>query len=56
VKPENPTQLEQLFPTFNKNIIGIDQDFTSPYGQQQIIYGLAASSRLYRPIEEKIDG
>jgi len=49
------TQLEQYFNQFRKNIIGIDQEFVSPYGKQKIIYtDWTASGRLYRPIEEKI--
>jgi selenocysteine lyase/cysteine desulfurase len=49
------TQLEQYFQQFRNNIIGIDQDFESPYGQQKIIYtDWTASGRLYRPIEEKL--
>ena len=52
---DTPTQLEQYFQQFRKNIIGIDQDFLSPYGPQQIIYtDWTASGRLYRPIEEKL--
>lgn len=52
---EMPTQLEQYFQQFRKNIIGIDQDFFSPYGKQKIIYtDWTASGRLYRPIEEKM--
>jgi len=35
---EMPTQLEQYFQQFRKNIIGIDQEFVSPYGKQKIIY------------------
>jgi hypothetical protein len=35
---ENLTQLEQYFQQFRKNIIGINQDFNSPYGQKQIVY------------------
>jgi len=50
-----PTQLEQYFQQFRKNIIGIDQEFVSPYGKQKIIYtDWTASGRLYRPIEEKM--
>ena len=50
-----PTQLEQYFQQFRKNIIGIDQDFLSPYGKQKIIYtDWTASGRLYRPIEERM--
>ena len=47
--------LEQYFSKFRKHIVGIDQTFESPYGQQKIIYAdWTASGRLYRPIEEKI--
>lgn len=50
-----PAQLEQYFQQFRKNIIGIDQEFVSPYGTQKIIYtDWTASGRLYRPIEEKM--
>lgn len=52
---EMPTQLEQYFLQFRKNIIGIDQEFVSPYGKQKIIYtDWTASGRLYHPIEEKM--
>ena len=50
-----PTQLDQYFQQFRKNIIGIDQEFVSPYGKQKIIYtDWTASGRLYRPIEERM--
>ena len=49
------TQLELYFQRFRNNIIGIDQEFKSPYGQKQIVYtDWTASGRLYRPIEEKL--
>jgi selenocysteine lyase/cysteine desulfurase len=49
------SQLEQYFQQFRNNIIGINQEFESPYGQQKIIYtDWTASGRLYRPIEEKL--
>ncbi|UYW01626.1 aminotransferase class V-fold PLP-dependent enzyme [Flavobacterium agricola] len=49
------TQLEKFFEPFRKNIVGIDQTFVSPFGEQKIIYtDWTASGRLYRPIEEKI--
>ncbi|OCB78596.1 aminotransferase class V-fold PLP-dependent enzyme [Flavobacterium crassostreae] len=52
---ENPTELEQYFEQFRSPIIGIDQEFLSPYGVQKIIYtDWTASGRLYRPIEEKL--
>jgi len=49
------TQLESYFQQFRDNIIGIDQEFMSPYGIKKIIYtDWTASGRLYRPIEEKL--
>ncbi|MGL2986827.1 aminotransferase class V-fold PLP-dependent enzyme [Flavobacterium sp. RSSA_27] len=49
------TALEQYFQQFRKNIIGIDQEFESPFGRKKIIYtDWTASGRLYRPIEEKL--
>src|SRR5690606_3329005 len=48
-------ELEQYFNQFRQHIIGIDQEFESPYGTQKIIYtDWTASGRLYRPIEEKL--
>jgi selenocysteine lyase/cysteine desulfurase len=47
--------LEQYFDQFRKNIIGINQTFKSPYGEQNLIYtDWTASGRLYLPIEEKM--
>ena len=55
ITTETVTQLEQYFDQFRKHIIGIDQEFDSPYGKQKIIYtDWTASGRLYRPIEEKL--
>ncbi len=49
------SQLEQYFQKFRENIIGINQEFESPFGKQKIIYtDWTASGRLYRPIEEKL--
>lgn len=49
------TNLETYFKSFRDNIVGIDQEFISPYGKKQIIYtDWTASGRLYRPIEEKL--
>jgi len=40
---------------FRRNIIGIDQCFPSPYGEQRIVYAdWTASGRLYAPIEDKM--
>jgi selenocysteine lyase/cysteine desulfurase len=48
-------ELEKYFSKFRKNIIGIDQTFTSPFGEKKIIYAdWIASGRLYKPIEEKM--
>jgi len=50
-----PTHLENYFQPFRKNIIGINQEFVSPFGIQKILYtDWTASGRLYRPIEEKM--
>lgn len=46
---------EKYFEQFRKNIVGIDQQFVTPYGIQTIIYNdWLASGRLYKPIEEKL--
>lgn len=55
ITTEIATELELYFKQFRDNIIGIDQEFVSPYGSQKIIYtDWTASGRLYRPIEEKM--
>ncbi|NRB60390.1 MAG: aminotransferase class V-fold PLP-dependent enzyme [Winogradskyella sp.] len=55
VKQNAKTELELYFEQFRKHIIGIDQEFESPFGTQKIIYtDWTASGRLYRPIEEKL--
>lgn len=47
--------LEAYFKPFRENIVGIDQEFESPFGRKKIIYtDWTASGRLYRPIEEKM--
>ena len=52
---QTKTELEVYFEQFRKNIIGIDQEFESPFGKKKIIYtDWTASGRLYRPIEEKM--
>ena len=49
------SSLEKYFEKFRKNIVGIDQEFTTPYGTQKLVYGdWVASGRLYRPIEKRI--
>jgi selenocysteine lyase/cysteine desulfurase len=47
--------LQDYFERFRRNIVGIDQKFQSPYGEQRIVYAdWTASGRLYAPIEERI--
>ncbi len=49
------SNLEKYFEKFRSNIVGIDQTFQSPYGEQKIVYAdWIASGRLYAPIENKI--
>ena len=50
-----PMNLETYFKPFRENIIGVNQEFQSPYGKKKIIYAdWTASGRLYGPIEEKL--
>src|SRR4051812_35627159 len=50
-----PGNLEEYFQSFRTHVIGIDQEFDSPFGQKKIIYAdWTASGRLYQPIEQKI--
>ena len=52
---ELSVSLEEYFAQFRQNIVGIDQEFESPFGRKKIIYtDWTASGRLYRPIEEKL--
>lgn len=49
------SNLEEYFKPFRKNIIGVDAEFSSPYGKQKMIYAdWIASGRLYKPIEDKL--
>ena len=55
ITKEIPTQLEHYFQQFRSDIVGINQEFISPFGVQKIIYtDWTASGRLYGPIEEKM--
>jgi selenocysteine lyase/cysteine desulfurase len=50
-----PDTLEEYFQPFRSQVIGLNQEFDSPYGKKNIIYAdWTASGRLYRPIEQKI--
>ena len=47
--------LEAYFAPFRANIIGINQDFESPYGRQRILYAdWTASGRMFGPIEKML--
>ncbi|WP_333600263.1 aminotransferase class V-fold PLP-dependent enzyme [Flavobacterium sp.] len=55
ITTESQTKLEQHFQPFREQIIGINQEFESPFGTKKIVYtDWTASGRLYRPIEEKL--
>ena len=52
-----PVTLEEYFQPFRSHVIGINQEFDSPFGKKKIIYAdWTASGRLYQPIEQKISG
>lgn len=52
---QKKTVLETYFDTFRTQILGINQTFQSPFGEQKLIYtDWTASGRLYAPIEEKM--
>ena len=47
--------LEDYFQKFRQNIVGVDEEFESPYGKKRIHYAdWIASGRLYEPIERKL--
>lgn len=50
-----PENLEAYFQKFRSQVIGINQEFETPYGKKTIIYAdWTASGRLYKPIEDRI--
>jgi selenocysteine lyase/cysteine desulfurase len=47
--------LDNYFSRFRKDIIGINAEIDTPYGNKKLVYAdWIASGRLYRPIEERI--
>ncbi|MBK9734525.1 MAG: aminotransferase class V-fold PLP-dependent enzyme [Saprospiraceae bacterium] len=49
------SNLEKYFSTFRNHIIGINQEFDTPYGRKKILYAdWTASGRMYKPIEDII--
>ena len=49
--------LEAYFAPYRANIIGINQDFESPFGRQRIVYAdWTASGRMFGPIEQMMAG
>jgi len=49
------SKLEQHFKKFRDNIVGIDQEFETPFGTKKMIYAdWIASGRLYKPIEDRM--
>lgn len=49
------TDLSDWFAPFRRHIVGIDQTFQSPYGEQRILYAdWTASGRMYGPLEDLI--
>ncbi|MBM3420556.1 MAG: aminotransferase class V-fold PLP-dependent enzyme [Bacteroidetes bacterium] len=45
-------ELQNYFSRFRKEIIGIDATYTTPYGEQKLVYcDWIASGRLYAPLE-----
>jgi YD repeat-containing protein len=50
-----PTPLQTHFDAFRRQIVGVDQRFSSPYGEQRLVYAdWTASGRLYAPIERRM--
>ncbi len=47
--------MQDYFSKFRNNILGLEQEFHSPYGVKKINYlDWTASGRLYKPLEEKM--
>lgn len=51
----NTSALQDYFQSFRRNIIGIDTSFSTPFGEEKIVYAdWTASGRAYKPIEDRI--
>ncbi len=49
------SKLEQHFRKFREQVVGIDQEFETPFGMKKMIYAdWIASGRLYQPIEDRM--
>ena len=49
------SELEEYFQSFRENTIGHDLSYSTPYGEQSMIYAdWIASGRLYQAIENKL--
>lgn len=49
------TDTEKYFEPFRRNIVGIDHEIVTPYGQKKLVYAdWIASGRLYEPIEARM--
>ena len=47
---------EAYFSKFRSGIVGIDQDFVTPFGVQRLLYAdWTASGRMYGPIEARFN-
>lgn len=52
---ETNGSLEAWFDRFRRQTVGFDATFTTPYGEQKLVYAdWIASGRLYAPIEKRI--
>ena len=49
------SKLDKYFEKYRNNIIGSDETFMTPFGEQKVIYAdWIASGRMYRGIEDKL--
>jgi selenocysteine lyase/cysteine desulfurase len=49
------SRYQDYFSKYRRNIVGIDQEYSTPFGKKKIIYcDWIASGRLYKPIERRM--